>query len=57
MKDLEKAMKDVLINTLTSQQFNDLCDMIQIDEEEKIDYKLFGGLAALAERLLYPKFV
>ncbi|XP_074643243.1 uncharacterized protein LOC141900312 [Tubulanus polymorphus] len=56
-KDLEKALKDVLINSITAEQMNYMFDLIQIDEDSKIDQKLFSGIAALAERLLYQKFV
>ncbi|XP_064612552.1 uncharacterized protein LOC135476453 [Liolophura sinensis] len=57
VKELEKALREVLVGTLTKQRVKELCDWLEINEDTKIDYKLFSGMAALAERILYPDFV
>lgn len=56
-KDIDRSLKDVLVNTITTEQIKYLLDLLDITEETKIDYKLFAGMAAYAERVLYPKFV
>ena len=56
-QDLDRSLKDVLVNTITSEQISDILHTLEIDENTKIDFKLFAGLAAYAERVLYPKFV
>ncbi|XP_046550428.1 uncharacterized protein LOC124260208 isoform X2 [Haliotis rubra] len=56
-KDIEKALKDVLVNTISKEEVTDVCQLLEIDEETNIDYQLFCGVAAFAERILYPKFV
>lgn len=56
-QELEKALREVLVGTLTKQKVKELCDWLEINEDTKIDYKLFSGMAALAERILYPDFV
>jgi len=57
LQDLDRSLKDVLVNTITSEQISDILHTLEIDENTKIDFKLFAGLAAYAERVLYPKFV
>ena len=47
----------MLVNTITTEQIKYLLDLLDITEETRIDYKLFAGMAAYAERVLYPKFV
>ncbi|XP_071092768.1 uncharacterized protein [Haliotis cracherodii] len=56
-KDIEKALKDVLVNTISKEEVAEVCQLLEIDEETRIDYQLFCGVAAFAERILYPKFV
>ena len=56
-QDIDRTLKDVLVNTITSDQIKYLLELLDIDEETKVDYKLFAGMAAYAERVLYPKFV
>ena len=56
-QDIDRTLKDVLVNTITTDQIKYLLDLLDINEETKIDYKLFAGMAAYAERVLYPKFV
>ncbi|XP_052800171.1 uncharacterized protein LOC128231412 isoform X5 [Mya arenaria] len=57
IKDIDRSLKDVLVNTITSEQISDILHTLDIDENTKIDFKLFCGMAAYAERVLYPKFV
>ena len=52
-----KALKDVLTDTLDDTMLELVLDMVQIDEDTVVDQKLFAGVAALAERMLYAKFV
>ncbi len=47
-------MSGVLVNTITPEEIQEICDMVQLEEEPKVDFKLFAGMAALAERILYP---
>ncbi|XP_060599771.1 uncharacterized protein LOC132753345 isoform X4 [Ruditapes philippinarum] len=56
-KDLDRSLKDVLVNTITSEQVQDVLNMLNITESTKVDYQLFAGMAAFAERVLYPSFV
>ncbi|XP_052256546.1 uncharacterized protein LOC127861814 isoform X9 [Dreissena polymorpha] len=56
-KDLDRSLKDVLVNTITSEQVQDVLKSLEIDEQTRVDQKLFYGVAAYAERVLYPKFV
>ncbi|KAL3858031.1 hypothetical protein ACJMK2_012647 [Sinanodonta woodiana] len=57
LKDIEKSLKDVLVNTISSEQVAEICDVLQLNNDTKIDQTLFSGIAAFAERVLYPKFV
>ena len=56
-QDIDRSLKDVLVNTITTDQIKYLLELLDITEETKIDYKLFAGMAAYAERVLYPRFV
>merc|ERR1711894_763103 len=56
-KNLEKAMRDVLINVITSKDIQEMCSVAQFTEFCKLDLKLFSGLAAMSERILYPKYM
>ena len=56
-KDLDRSLKDVLVNTITSEQVQDVLNMLNITESTKVDYQLFAGMAAFAERVLYPSYV
>ena len=57
LKDLDKTLKEVLVNTITSEQIQDILKLLDVDEQTKVDFKLFAGMAAYAERVLYPKYV
>ena len=52
-----KAIKEVLVNTVSLEQAEDLCLLLEIEDSTSVDLKLFSGIAALAERILYPDFV
>mgnify|MGYP000314280115 FL=1 len=56
-QDLDKSLKDVLVNTIDSKQIHEILKSLDVDENTRVDYKLFAGMAAYAERVLYPKFV
>ncbi|XP_064618747.1 uncharacterized protein LOC135482551 isoform X1 [Lineus longissimus] len=56
-RDLEKAIKDVLINTISQEMVEKIFNMVGINEEVHVDQKLFAGIAAFAERILYSQFV
>jgi len=55
--NLEKCLRGVLVNTITTEEAEKLISMIEVTEDTKIDIELFCGIAALAERMLYPKFI
>jgi hypothetical protein len=46
-----------LINTITKEDTKTLFELAEIDENSKVDLKLFSGISALAERILYPQFL
>lgn len=50
-------MHEVLINTITSEEILTVLRLTSLEENSKVSLKLFSGLAAMAERLLYPKYV
>ncbi|XP_012936366.1 uncharacterized protein LOC101853688 isoform X2 [Aplysia californica] len=52
-----KALKEVLVNTISTDQVDDMCRMLEVNETTSVDIKLFSGVAALAERILYPDFL
>ena len=54
---LEKAMREVLVHTLSIDELNQIYELVDITSETAVDYALFAGLASLAERVLYPKFL
>ena len=54
---LGKALKEVLVNTITSEQVSDMATLLEVEDDTPVDIKLFSGIAALAERILYPDFV
>ena len=56
-QDLDKALQDVLVNTITSEDTRRICELVGLDQDGSVDFKLFAGIAAMAERMLYPKFV
>ena len=53
-QDLQKALSDVLIHSIDNQKMKLVIDMLLISEKDVFDKKLFYGVAAFAERLLYP---
>lgn len=56
-KELEKALKNVLVDTLNNEYFKYICELLEIKEGEEVTCDLFSKIAALAERLLYPQYV
>ena len=54
---LSKALREVLVNTITADQVEDLCELLDLSDVTPVDLQLFSGTAALAERILYPDFV
>ncbi|XP_056021339.1 uncharacterized protein LOC125675297 isoform X23 [Ostrea edulis] len=51
-KDLEKAMTMVLVNTITSDDYKRIVELLDITETTKVDQDAFSAMAALAERLM-----
>ncbi|XP_061189523.1 uncharacterized protein LOC133197478 isoform X2 [Saccostrea echinata] len=51
-KDLEKAMTQVLVNTITSEDYKKIVDLLDITETTKVDLDAFSAMTALAERLM-----
>lgn len=56
-QELEKALQDALVSRASSENVQDLFTMVEIDDESRVDFDLFCGICALAERLLFPKFL
>lgn len=54
-KDLETALRDVTVNNFNREKMEMIHAMTGINEESIIDYKLFCGIAALAERVGHDK--
>ncbi|XP_013421806.1 uncharacterized protein LOC106181848 [Lingula anatina] len=54
---LDTVLNDVLAHPISKETFQDVCSLVQLDENTSIDYKLFAGIAALCERLLYTRFI
>ncbi|GFN90345.1 serine/arginine repetitive matrix protein 1-like, partial [Plakobranchus ocellatus] len=52
-----KALQEVLVNALKDQQLTELCDILEVEDDTSVDLKLFSGMAALAERILYPEYL
>ena len=46
----------MLIHSIDDKSMQLVIDMLEIEEEVCIDKKLFNGISAFAERLLYPIF-
>ncbi|ESP04197.1 hypothetical protein LOTGIDRAFT_237494 [Lottia gigantea] len=57
LKDLEKGLNDVLVNGINSEQLEEFSRLLLIPNDVKIDCRLFSCIAAVVERLLYPKFL
>ena len=55
-QDLEKALRDTLTQTITEKDIANICRLVELSDEALIEYSLFAGLAAMAERMIYPKF-
>ncbi|KAK7087151.1 uncharacterized protein [Littorina saxatilis] len=51
---LEMCLKETLVQSLKPNTFGDLCDLLEVDDATFIDFKLFSGIAAITERILYP---
>ncbi|RUS79760.1 hypothetical protein EGW08_012476, partial [Elysia chlorotica] len=54
---LSLALQEVLVNALSERHLAELCDILDIDETTSVDLQLFSGMAALAERILYPDYI
>ena len=54
---LEKALKEALVDTISPEEVTEMIDLVQLNENSKVDQKLFVGIAAMTERLLYPRFL
>ena len=50
-------MCDIFSNAIQESDVDQVCQLLLITEETSIDLNLFGVVAAVAERLLYPQFV
>nr|XP_022342844.1 uncharacterized protein LOC111136340 isoform X27 [Crassostrea virginica] len=51
-KDLEKALTMVLVNTITSDDYKRIAELLDLSENVRIDIDAFSAMAALAERLM-----
>ena len=60
LENLEKALREILVHTITSDDVTRICDVIALNSEDTgavgVEYKLFAGIAAMAERMLFPRF-
>jgi hypothetical protein len=50
-------LRDIFSTALEEEKVKEVCSLMLVDEETKIDLDLFGSIAAVTERLLYPHFV
>ncbi|XP_052829511.1 uncharacterized protein LOC128249593 [Octopus bimaculoides] len=50
-KNLEVALRDVAVNSFSVEKLKIIGSLVNLNETSTIDYKLFAGMAALAERL------
>ena len=50
-------MGEVLVHSISSAELKKVFDLIHMTSETAVDFALFAGLASLAERMLYPKFL
>jgi hypothetical protein len=50
-------LREIFSTALEESNVDEVCSLMQVDEETKIDLGLFGSIAAVTERLLYPHFV
>ncbi|KAK2163962.1 hypothetical protein LSH36_71g01027 [Paralvinella palmiformis] len=57
LKGLDKALKEALVDTVTSDDVSEIIQLVGLTNSSKIDQKLFTGMAAMTERMLYPKFL
>ncbi|XP_025091573.1 uncharacterized protein LOC112562508 [Pomacea canaliculata] len=55
-ESLTQCLKEVLIEMLTEDTLSEVFQLVEISEETRIDFRLFSGIAALAERMLYPNY-
>lgn len=51
-QDLEKALTMVLVNTITSDDYKRIAELLDLSENVRIDIDAFSAMAALAERLM-----
>jgi hypothetical protein len=56
-KDLYKAFVDIFSGAIEESDVLRVCRLLDIGEETRIDLQLFGAMAAITERILYPQFV
>ncbi|KAI8504986.1 hypothetical protein Bbelb_170950, partial [Branchiostoma belcheri] len=57
VKELDKALKQIHVDGVTTEQVQKILDVIQATDDTKFDAKLFTAVCALAERMLYTYFV
>ena len=59
IQNLEKALREILLHSITSDDVTHICDVIALNQDPGspgVEYKLFAGIAAMAERMLFPRF-
>ena len=54
LQGLETCLKETLVQALKENTYTDICDLLDITDETVVDFKLFSGVAAIIERILYP---
>ncbi|XP_043911364.1 uncharacterized protein LOC122788354 isoform X2 [Protopterus annectens] len=57
LKDVERAVRDLYQNEINIKQVQDLTGLLCMEEETKVDFKLFLTFCALSERVFYSFFV
>ena len=53
---LETCLRETLVQALKENTFADLCELLDITDQTVVDFKLFSGVAAITERILYPYY-
>ena len=54
LQGLETCLKETLVQALKENTYTEICDLLDITDETVVDFKLFSGVAAIIERILYP---
>ena len=55
-QNFETVLRETLVQTLKENTYPEICELLSIDNKTVIDFKLFAGVCALIERLLYPSY-